>query len=70
MNACCESGYCESEARDLAASEAFGSDWQESAKPLEEKRYISESDVIGGYTPDDYWNPSLWYPGLGYRTLY
>lgn len=57
-------GYAQREARDSAADETFGSDWREKSLPREQRRYVPENDVEGGY-PDSNgeapWNPPRWY---------
>lgn len=49
------------------ADREFGIGWEELSTDIESRRYVGEDDIIGGYVPDELYNPLLWYPGIGYR---
>lgn len=72
MECTCFTGHCAaSDAADKAELESL--EWEASGMADREAygvTLISEDDVIGGYPDDELWNPAIWYPGMGYRTLY
>jgi hypothetical protein len=45
MRACCESGYCQSEAAAMAADEAFGEGWEILAVDPEARPFVTADDL-------------------------